>query len=89
METIDQCDEDIADLHTRIATLKAHRANLSTVLLSQPHLAARLQSGSQRDEASENAQRIITQQSKRNLENIYRACAGVTAYGSWRRTMCC
>ena len=80
METIDQLDDDISDLHTRIATLKAHRANVSTVLLSQPHLAARLQSGNQRDEASENAQHIITQQSKRNLENIYRACAGVTAY---------
>jgi central kinetochore subunit Mal2/MCM21 len=80
METIGQLDDDISDLHTRIATLEAHRANLSTVLLSQPHLAARLQSSTQRDEASANAQRILTQQSRRNLENIYRACAGVTAY---------
>jgi central kinetochore subunit Mal2/MCM21 len=80
METVDQLDEDISDLHTRIATLKAHRANLFTVLLSQPYLAARLQSGDQRDESAKSAQRIITQQSKRNLENIYRACAGITAY---------
>jgi central kinetochore subunit Mal2/MCM21 len=80
METTEQLDEDISALHTRIATLKAHHVNLSTVLLSQPHLAARLQSGSQRNEPSANAQRIITQQSKRNLENTYRACAGVTAY---------
>jgi central kinetochore subunit Mal2/MCM21 len=80
MDTIEQLDEDISDLNTRIATLKAHRANLSSVLLSQPHLAARLPTHNPRDKASETAQRIIIQQSKRNLENIYRACAGVTAY---------
>ena len=80
METVEQLDTDINDLHTRIATLRAHRANLSSVLLSQPHLAARLQTGKQRDKSTEAAQRIIKQQSTRNLENIYRACAGVTAY---------
>lgn len=73
MESIEQLDSDISDLHVRIATLKAHRANLSSVLLSQPHLATRLG-----NDAS--AKRIIDQQSKRNLENTYRACAGVTAY---------
>ncbi|KAF1365766.1 hypothetical protein EJ07DRAFT_170493 [Lizonia empirigonia] len=73
MESIEQLDSDISDLHARIATLKAHRANLSSVLLSQPHLATRLG-----NDAS--AKRIIDQQSKRNLENTYRACAGVTAY---------
>jgi central kinetochore subunit Mal2/MCM21 len=73
METAEQLDSDISDLHARISTLKAHRANLSSVLLSQPRLAARLG----KDEAVE---RIINQQSKRNLENVYRACAGVTAY---------
>ncbi|RAR00689.1 cenp-o kinetochore centromere component [Stemphylium lycopersici] len=80
MDTVEQLDEDITDLHARIATLKAHRASLSSVLLSQPHLAARLQHTNQRDRSASNAQRIITQQSKRNLENVYRACAGVTAY---------
>ncbi|KAJ4323416.1 hypothetical protein N0V94_001889 [Neodidymelliopsis sp. IMI 364377] len=73
METTEQLDSDISDLHARISTLKAHRANLSSVLLSQPHLAARLG----KDEAVE---RIINEQSKRTLENVYRACAGVTAY---------
>lgn len=73
MESVDQIDADISDLHDRIAILKAQRANLSSVLLSQPHLATRLGS----DAA---AKRIIDQQLRRNLENTYRACAGVTAY---------
>jgi len=80
MEPTEQLDEDICQLHTRIALLKAHRANLSSVLLSQPHLAARLQTGSQRDTHAETSKHIIAQQQKRNLENVYRACAGVTAY---------
>lgn len=80
MATIDELDSDINDLHARIATLQAHRANLSSVLLSQPHLAARLQTPNQQSKSTEAAQRAIEQQSKRNLENIYRACAGVTAY---------
>lgn len=73
MDSVEELDSDISDLNARIATLKAHRANLSSVLLSQPHLATRL-----RNDAA--AARIIDQQSKRNLENTYRACAGVTAY---------
>ena len=80
MEPTEQLDEDICQLHTRIALLKAHRANLSSVLLSQPHLAARIQTGNQRDTQAESSKRIIAQQQKRNLENVYRACAGVTAY---------
>ncbi|KAG9187838.1 hypothetical protein G6011_05709 [Alternaria panax] len=74
MDTLEQLDDHISDLHTRIATLEAHRASLSSVLLSQPRLAARLH------KPADAASPIITQQSKRNLENIYRACAGVTAY---------
>ncbi|KAF1913530.1 Cenp-O kinetochore centromere component-domain-containing protein [Ampelomyces quisqualis] len=80
MATIDDLDSDINHLHARIATLQAHRANLSSVLLSQPHLSARLQIPNQNSKSSDTAQRAIEQQSKRNLENIYRACAGVTAY---------
>lgn len=81
METTVQVDEeDINQLHTRIALLKAHRANVSSVLLSQPHLAARLQTSNQHDTHAETTKRTIAQQQKRNLENIYRACAGVTAY---------
>jgi central kinetochore subunit Mal2/MCM21 len=74
MATTEDLDADIADLHARIATLHAHRANLTSILLSQPHLPARLQT------PSDAVQRAIKQQSTRNLENIYRACAGVTAY---------
>jgi len=73
MESAEQLDTEICDLHARIATLKAHRANLSSVLLAQPHLAARLGNDA-------TTTRLIDQQSKRNLENTYRACAGVTAY---------
>jgi central kinetochore subunit Mal2/MCM21 len=80
MATIDDLDSDINDLHARLATLHAQRANLASVLLSQPHLSARLQSPNSSSKSSETAQRAIEQQSKRNLENVYRACAGVTAY---------
>ncbi|KAH6877771.1 Cenp-O kinetochore centromere component-domain-containing protein [Alternaria rosae] len=80
METSEQLDEDISHLHTRLATLHAHRANLSSVLLSQPHLAARLQSTNTDNKPANDANDVITRQSKRNLENVYRACAGVTAY---------
>jgi central kinetochore subunit Mal2/MCM21 len=73
MESAEQLDADVSDLRARIATLQAHRANSASVLLSQPHLAARLNS-------AQPAKRIIDQQSRRNLENVYRACAGVTAY---------
>jgi central kinetochore subunit Mal2/MCM21 len=73
MESVEQLDSDINDLHARIAILKAHRANLSSVLLSQPNLAARLGNDA-------TVKRLIDEQSKRNLENTYRACAGVTAY---------
>jgi central kinetochore subunit Mal2/MCM21 len=80
MATIDELDADIIDLHARVATLQAHRSNLASVLLSQPHLAARLQTPNQTSKSPSTAQRAVEQQSKRNLENIYRACAGVTAY---------
>ncbi|KAH6620198.1 Cenp-O kinetochore centromere component-domain-containing protein [Boeremia exigua] len=73
MESAEQLDSDISELHARIATLKAHRANLSSVLLAQPHIAARLGNDAI-------AKRLIDHQSTRNLENTYRACAGVTAY---------
>jgi central kinetochore subunit Mal2/MCM21 len=80
MATVEELDADIGDLHARITTLHAHRANLASVLLSQPHLAARLQTPTQSTTSSDAAKRAIEQQSKRNLQNVYRACAGVTAY---------
>lgn len=80
MATTEDLHADINDLHAQIATLQAHRSNLASVLLSQPHLSARLQTPNQKSKSSSAAQRAIEQQSKRNVENIYRACAGVTAY---------
>jgi central kinetochore subunit Mal2/MCM21 len=80
MATIDDLDSEINDLHARLSTLRAHRANLASVLLSQPHLSTRLQTPNQSSKSAAAAKRAIEQQSKRNLENIYRACAGVTAY---------
>jgi central kinetochore subunit Mal2/MCM21 len=81
MSTLENLDSDISDLNARITTLKAHRANLSTILLSQPHLPARLE---QRPVLHEQHRREAAKsakiQSKRNLENVYRACAGVTAF---------
>jgi len=71
MSTTDSLDADIVALKARIATLHAHRANLASILLSQPHLSTRLQTASHP---------LVTQQTIRNTSNIYRACAGVTAY---------
>ncbi|KAL6712402.1 hypothetical protein ACN47E_000279 [Coniothyrium glycines] len=81
METIEQLGDDISALQARIATLRAHRSNLTSILLSQPNLATHLQlPTSTRDKAATTAHRLITTQQTRNLTNIYRACAGVTAY---------
>ncbi|KAF2679496.1 hypothetical protein K458DRAFT_314325 [Lentithecium fluviatile CBS 122367] len=81
MATIEDFDTEIADIHTRIATLQAHRANLTSILLSQPHLPARLQQRPVLHERKRrSAAKFVEAQSKRNLENVYRACAGVTAY---------
>lgn len=77
METIDTLDADITDLQDRIATLHAQRANLTSILLSQPHLPARLQTN---NNTTSSAQRLFNQQATRNAENIHRACASVTAY---------
>ncbi|KAL1613190.1 hypothetical protein SLS60_001422 [Paraconiothyrium brasiliense] len=81
MATAEELDADISDLHDRIAALKAHRANLTSILLSQPHLPARLEQRPVLHERNRrNAVKAMQKQSDRNLENIYRACAGVTAY---------
>lgn len=81
MATTEALDSDISNLRDRIAILQAHRANLSSVLLSQPHLSTRLEQRPVPNERSRrNAAKLVQRQSNRNLENIYRACAGVTAY---------
>ncbi|KAF2820039.1 hypothetical protein CC86DRAFT_374743 [Ophiobolus disseminans] len=81
MATIDNLDADIASLQARLATLHAHRTNLTSVLLSQPHLSTRLQAPASKPSSNTDpALLAITQQSTRNHSNIHRACAGVTAY---------
>ncbi|KAI8937605.1 hypothetical protein NX059_005316 [Plenodomus lindquistii] len=87
METTESLDADIVALQARLATLHAHRANLSSILLSQPHLSSHLQLPAQppqpkssQSTPSTTAQDLIAQQATRNISNIYRACAGVTAY---------
>ncbi|KAJ4286418.1 hypothetical protein N0V90_013117 [Kalmusia sp. IMI 367209] len=81
MATAEALDDDISDLRAKIAILQAHRANLTSILLSQPHLPARLEQHPVAHEGSRrNATKLVKQQSIRNLENVYRACAGVTAY---------
>ncbi len=77
-------DTDISTLKSRISTLQSHRANLHAILLSQPHLSTRLSSNTPPSSSSSSNSKIaldlISQQTRRNQENIYRACAGVTAY---------
>lgn len=81
MTSVEQLEDETSDLRTRISALQARRANLASILLSTPHLSTRLQ---QRPVANEhlrrNATKVAKQQSNRTLENLYRACAGVTAY---------
>jgi central kinetochore subunit Mal2/MCM21 len=81
MATLEDLDAEITDYHTQISILRAHRANLSTILLSQPHLPALLEQRPVRQERKRrSAAKLVEAQLKRNLENVYRACAGVTAY---------
>ncbi|KAF2651231.1 hypothetical protein K491DRAFT_696631 [Lophiostoma macrostomum CBS 122681] len=81
MASIDDIDSEISSVRARIASLHAQRANLASILLSTPHLSTRLQ---QRPVANEplrrNASKIVKKQTSHNLENVYRACAGITAY---------
>ncbi|KAF2192805.1 hypothetical protein K469DRAFT_717403 [Zopfia rhizophila CBS 207.26] len=78
---MEDIDNQIRDLRTRISHLQAHRANLTTALLSAPHLPTRLQ---QRPVSkpihAKKALKAVQKQQARNVKNIYRACAGVTAY---------
>lgn len=81
MATAEALDAEISDIRERIATLHAHRANVASILLSQPHLASRLDQRPVLHERNRrNAAKTVEKQSKRNLEHVYRACAGVTAY---------
>ncbi|PSN70526.1 hypothetical protein BS50DRAFT_315958 [Corynespora cassiicola Philippines] len=74
-------DTDIAALHSRLSTLRAHRAALSATLLSHPSLPHRL---SQRPVAHDSRRRsalhLAHAQRARNAENAHRACAGLTAF---------
>lgn len=81
MATIEDLDVEIGDLRARVANLQARRANLSSILLSQPQLLSRLEQRPVLHERNRrSAAKLVEKQSKRNLENVYRACAGVTAY---------
>jgi central kinetochore subunit Mal2/MCM21 len=75
MASIDELDSEIGNIRTRIASLHAQRASLASVLLSTPHLSTRLQ-----QRPATNASKIVKKQTNHNQENIYRACAGITAY---------
>jgi central kinetochore subunit Mal2/MCM21 len=78
MANLEEINDEIATLRTRISTLNSQRETLSSILLSTPHLQARLRSPSSRLHPS--ALKRISQQSSLNQENIYRVCAGITAY---------
>ena len=81
MATIDALDNEIDSIRARISTLRSHRANLTSILLSQPHLSTRIAQGPVTSEAQRvTASNFLKAQQQRNTENIHRACAGVTAY---------
>jgi central kinetochore subunit Mal2/MCM21 len=81
MATIEALDSEIDSIRARISTLQSHRANLTSVLLSQPHLHTHINQGAVTSESQRaSASKLLKAQKQRNTENIYRACAGVTAY---------
>ncbi|KAF2196160.1 hypothetical protein GQ43DRAFT_445372 [Delitschia confertaspora ATCC 74209] len=74
-------DKDLSELRKHVADLEAQRANLSTILLSSPHLPARLQQRPvTQPRMAKKALQTVQKQAKRNTENLYRSCAGITAY---------
>lgn len=78
---MDDLDKDLRDLRARISRLEAARTNLTTVLLSSPHLTTRLQQRPvTRPTMANKALKIVKKQANRNQQNLYRTCAGVTAY---------
>ncbi|KAF2010725.1 hypothetical protein BU24DRAFT_426935 [Aaosphaeria arxii CBS 175.79] len=71
----------LQNLRDMVAAAEKERDNLAAILLSTPHLSTRLQKGPVANEhLRETAMNLLKRQSKRNVENIYRTCAGVTAY---------
>ncbi|KAF2727361.1 hypothetical protein EJ04DRAFT_517298 [Polyplosphaeria fusca] len=81
MATMEALDDEILAIRAQIASLHAHRANLGSILLSSPNLPTRLEHRPVAKEGlRKKAAKIVKTQSNRNHENIYRACAGVTAY---------
>jgi central kinetochore subunit Mal2/MCM21 len=80
MSTTDDLDAEITSLKSRLFTLHAHRANLTSILLSQPHLSTRLQTPTTKSSKSDPALAAIHAQHIRNITNTHRACASVTAY---------
>jgi central kinetochore subunit Mal2/MCM21 len=77
MSSTSDLDADIASLKSRLSTLYAHRANLTSILLSQPNLSTRLQTPHSN---ADPALAAIRAQHTRNTTNTHRACASVTAY---------
>jgi central kinetochore subunit Mal2/MCM21 len=71
-------DTELSALRTRLAHLRARRANLTSVLLSTrlTSQAPAVRSARQRLQAA----KLAKAQAQRNLQNVYQACAGVTAY---------
>ncbi|KAF2109803.1 Cenp-O kinetochore centromere component-domain-containing protein [Lophiotrema nucula] len=81
MSTVEELDNEIVNIRAQIANLQAHRSNLGSILLSSPQLSTRLeQRSASNDRQRRNASKVVKKQSDRNAENVYRACAGVTAY---------
>jgi len=81
MATVEDLDSEISDIRARISALQSHRENLTSILLAQPNLSTKISEGRVNDEHQRaRALKYIKAQQQRNTENLYRACAGVTAY---------
>ncbi|KAF2752353.1 hypothetical protein M011DRAFT_394241 [Sporormia fimetaria CBS 119925] len=74
-------DSEIREIRAQVEALRTRRRRVASVLLSNPHLTARLQQRPVREERNRrNAVDLVEQQAKRNTEAAYRACTGITAY---------
>ncbi|KAK8234590.1 Cenp-O kinetochore centromere component-domain-containing protein [Phyllosticta capitalensis] len=79
-----QLDNDITYLREQVEALERRRSALSATLLSSQHTIDRIQRAKTRDQSpsspTSRAVDICKRQQKRNLESLYRRCAGATAF---------
>ncbi|KAK7537088.1 Cenp-O kinetochore centromere component-domain-containing protein [Phyllosticta citribraziliensis] len=79
-----QLDNDIGYLRHQVEALERRRSALSATLLSSQHIIDRIQRARTNDQSptspASSALDMCKRQRKRNLQSLYRRCAGITAF---------